>query len=186
MIRRVHITPDALARSPRPVQARFATVADALRATLTLLQPLPEAVIQRWLSSPGGHVIITARQHGFRSGENIFRGRALYDVAWVRLTLFVDDPVAYLTPTGWLLAHIIGWDQPDVRTDQRWRDFVRGVQSGFAAGYGRTEAARSDVNAYLAEGIAWHLVDARGLNAANPRLDKLLRATVFNEAFYRA
>jgi hypothetical protein len=57
------------------------------------------------------------------------------------------------------------------------------VQSGFAAGYGRSEADQADVNAYLAEGIAWHLADARGLNAADPRLHKLLRATIFDESF---
>jgi hypothetical protein len=180
---RVHISPDALARSPGHVAERFETVSDALAATLALLRPLPEALVARWLATPRGHVIIDARQHGFVAGESLFRGRALADVAWVRLALLVDDPVAYLTPVGWLIVRIMGWGQDNIRDDQRWRDFERGVQSGFAAGYGRSEAAQADMNAYLAEGIAWHLADARGLNAADPRLHKLLRATIFDESF---
>jgi hypothetical protein len=180
---RVHISPDALARSPGHVAERFETVSDALAATLALLRPLPEALVARWLATPRGHVVIDARQHGFVAGESLFRGRALADVAWVRLALLVDDPIAYLTPVGWLIARIMGWGQENARDDQRWRDFERGVQSGFAAGYGRSEAARADVNAYLAEGVAWYLADMRGLNAADPRLHKLLRATIFDESF---
>ena len=185
LVQRVHISPDALAHSPGHVAEHFGTVSDALAATLALLRPLPEGVTERWLESPRGHVVIDARRHGFAAGESRFRGRTLQDVAWVKLTLLVDDPVAYLAPVGALIARIIGWRQPDARADQRWRDFERGVQSGFDAGYGRSDAARADVNAYLAEGVAWYLAAPRGLNIADPRLHKLLRATVFSEAFYR-
>jgi len=184
LLARVHISPDALARSPGHVAERFETVSDALTATLALLRPLPEGLTERWLTASRGHVIIDARRHGFTAGESRFRGRALQDAAWVRLVLLVDDPVSYLTPVGALIARISGWGRPNACADHRWRDFERGVQSGFAAGYGRSEAARADVNAYLAEGVAWYLADPRGLNITDPRLYKLLRATVFSEAFY--
>jgi hypothetical protein len=162
LIQRVHISPDALARSPGHVAEHFATVSDALAATLALLHPLPGALVNRWLAEPRGHVVIDARDHGFVAGESTFRGRALQDVARVRLALLVNDPISYLTPASWLIARIIGWGQPGARSDQRWRDFDQGVRSGFAAGYGRSDAAQTDVNAYLAEGIAWYLADARG------------------------
>lgn len=182
---RIHISPDALARSPGHVAEHFDTVSDALTATLALLRPLPSALLERWLAKPRGHVIIDARQHGFTPGESQFRGRDLQDAAWLRLALLVDDTISYLVPAGYLIAHITGWNQPDAREDQRWLDFERGVQSGFKAGYGRSEAARTDVNAYLAEGIAWFLADSRSLNIADPRLYKLLRATIFDDHFYR-
>ncbi len=185
LIQRVHISPDALARSPGHVAERFDTVSDALAATLALLKPLPEALVAHWLAKPRGHVVIDARRHAFVAGQDEFRGRVLQDVAWGRLSLLVDEPTAYLTPVGWLIARIMGWGQPHARDDQRWRDFERGVRSGFAVGYGRSEAARADVNAYLAEGVAWYLADARGLNVADPRLHKLLRATVFDDRFYQ-
>ena len=185
LIQRVHISPDALARSPGHVAEHFDTVSDALVTTLALLRPLPEALVNMWLLEPRGHVVIDAREHGFVAGESTFRGRVLQDAAWARRALLVDDPITYLTPAGWLFARIIGWGQPDARSDQRWLDFERGVRSGFVAGYGRSDAARTDVNAYLAEGIAWYLADTRGLNTEDPRLHKLLRATVFNDRFYQ-
>jgi len=186
LIPRIHISPEALARSPGHVSEHFDTVSDALAATLAILQPLPRALVDLWLAQPRGHIVIDAQEHGFVTGESLFRGRALQDAAWLRLALLVDDPIAYLTPVGVLIARIIGWGQPHARHDQRWRDFERGVRSGFAAGYGRSEAARADVDAYLAEGVAWYLADASGLNIEDPRLHKLLRASVFNEAFYQA
>ncbi len=186
LISRIHISPEALARSPGHVSEHFDTVSDALAATLALLQPLPRALVDLWLAQPRGHVVIDALEHGFVTGESVFRGRALLDVAWLRLTLLVDDRIAYLTPAGWLIARIIGWAQPHARDDQRWRDFERGVRSGFAAGYGRSQAARTDADAYLAEGIAWYLADPKSLNIVDPRLYKLLRATVFDEYFHRS
>ena len=181
---RIHISPEALARSPGHVSERFATGVAAMQATLAYLRPLPPTLVQRWLAQERGHIVIDASQHRFEPGSCAFRGRWLEDVAWVKLALLVDDPIRFLTPVGALIAHLIGWGETPGRDAQPWRDFVRGVQSGFEAGYGRSDAARCDVDAYLAEGIAWYLTDRRGLNVENPRLEKLLRATVFNNAWH--
>lgn len=180
---RVHVSPDALARSPGHVGTRFATGMAAMRATQAYLRPLPDALVRLWLARDRGHIVIDAVRQGFRPGMSAFRGRRLEDVAWVRLTLLAEDPIAYLTPVGALIAHLIGWGESPEEKGQPWRDFARGVWSGFEAGYGRSDAARADVDAYLAEGIAWYLADRRGLNVENPRLEKLLRATLFNEAW---
>ena len=183
---RIHIAPDALARSPGHVTERFRTGVEAMRATLSLLRPLPHALAERWLAEPRGHIVIDAVRHGFEPGAGVFRARALEDVAWVRLALLADDPVAYLTPVGALIARLIGWAGTPERAGQAWRDFARGVRSGFEAGYGRSDAARTCEDAYLAEGIAWFLVDRRDLNASDPRLEKLLRATVFDDRWIRS
>jgi hypothetical protein len=180
---RIHIAPDALARSPGHVRERYANAAAVMQATLAYLRPLPPALVARWLRREEGHVVIDAMRHGFRAGENPWRDRVLRDVAWVRLRLLVDEPVDYLAPVGALIAWLIGWGRMQGPDTQPWRDFEQGVRSAFAAGYGRSEMARADVDAYLAEGIAWFLADRRGLNLADPRLEKLLRATVFNEAW---
>ncbi len=185
LISRVHFESGALARSPGHVRQRYPTPAAAMKATLHYLQPLPEALIARWLAEDRGHIIIQASQHGFELGKSRFRRRWLEDVAWVRITLLVDDPIDYLMPVAALLASLIGWGSTPDQATQPWQDFVRGVRSSFDAGYGRRDEARADVDAYLAEGIAWYLVDRRGLNITNPRLEKLLRATVFNEAWCR-
>ena len=180
---RVHVSPDALARSPGHVRERFPTPVAAMRATLAYLRPLPNALMRLWLAQDRGHIVIDAVRQGFRPGMSEFRGRRLEDAAWVRLALLADDPIAFLSPVGALILHLIGWGAPPEEKGRAWRDFARGVRSGFEAGYGRSDAARADVDAYLAEGVAWYLADRRGLNVADPRLEKLLRATIFNESW---
>ncbi len=174
-----------LARAPEEVRSRFATPGQVMQATLAYLRPLPPALIARWLAQEGGHIVIDHARHGFDQGPCAFRGRELSQVAWIRIDLLVADPITYLHPVGKLLAHILGWtSSPQPRT-QAWRDLVQGVRRGFNAGYGRDQAARSSPIDYLAEGIAWYLVDRRAFNVADPRLEKLLRATVFNPSWYR-
>jgi len=181
---RIHISPDALARSPGHIRERYGTGIAAMQATWAYLRPLPEALIKQWLARKRGHIIIDAVQQGFQPGTNRFRARQLEDVAWVKLTLLADDPRAYLMPVGALIAHLIGWGQTHHRENQPWRDFLGGVRAGFEAGYGHSSAAQVDMGVYLAEGIAWYLVDRRELNIENPQLEKLLRATVFNNDWY--
>ncbi len=185
LLLRVHVTPDAVTHSSREVRARFETGVQALKATLAMLEPLPKALVSRWLRTDDGHVIINASQHAFTWEKTDFRGRSWYGVAWVRLSWLLQDPIRYLTPIGILIAHKIGWEQTPQPQNQPWRDFVQGVLAGFKAGYGRSPSSQHHPIHYLAEGIAWHLVDSRQFNIENPQLQKLLRRTVFSEDWYR-
>ncbi len=182
---RVHVTHDAVARSPRAVQEWCKTGVQALTTTIAMLEPLPQALLSRWLQTEDGHVIINAHRHDFTTEAAAFRGRSLSGVAWVNLQWLLQDPVLYLMPIGVLIAHKIGWGKANQPKNQPWQDFVRGVLSGFEAGYGRHQAALRHPGYYLAEGIAWYLVDSRQLNIENPRLQKLLRRTLFSETWYR-
>jgi hypothetical protein len=182
---RIHIQPDALARSPGHVSEHFANSASALSGVLDQLRDLPEPLIKRWLIEPSGHIILNNQQHGFVPGDNMFRQRTLVDVAWLKLAL-VNDAVRFLTPVGTLIARIVGWEQttaiePALRG---WEQFVGGVQSCFRAGYGISAEAQQDAGAYLAEGIAHYLTDRRSLNRHDPRLEKLLATIIFNPSAY--
>jgi hypothetical protein len=183
---RIHILPEALARSPGHVSEHFANPASALSGVLSQLQDLPESLVGRWLAAPGGHIILNHRQHGFVPGDNVFRSRILVDAAWLKLAFMVDE-VRFLMPAGHLIAKIAGWEQETTVEPALggWDQFVGGVQSCFRAGYGISAEARADVTAYLAEGIAHYLADRRSLNRHDPRLEKLLAATLFDPRAYR-
>lgn len=198
---RVHIVSGSLAASPGHVTEHFATPAAALDATRPWLLHLPDPLLAQWLAAPGGHVVLNAGQHGFVPGDNIYQGRTLVDVAWLKLAVYPDDPVAFLAPLGHLIAHLLGWSSglssysgaqaqptldPAAPVLRAWEQFVSGVQSCFRAGYGLGTAAQTDATAYLAEGIAAYLDDRRRLNIRDPRLDKLLASTVFRETSYSA
>lgn len=189
----MHIVSGSLAASPGHVTEHFATPAAALSAAGSWLQRLPDPLFVCWLASPGGHIVLNADRHGFAQGESMYQGRTLVDVAWLRLAVYPDDRVGFLTPVGHLISHLVGWGSgeqgqpafvapaPALRA---WDQFASGVQSCFQAGYGLSAASRSDTTVYLAEGIAAYLDDRRRLNVRDPRLEKLLAATLFRESAY--
>ena len=183
---RIHILPGALARSPGHVSEHFANPASALSGVLSRLQDLPEPLVRRWLAAPRGHIILNDQRHGFVSGGNTFRQRSLDDVAWMKLSVVAED-VRFLTPVGHLISRIVGWEQgTEVEPALKgWEQFEGGVQSCFLAGYGISAEAQQDVGDYLAEGIAHYLIDRRSLNRHDPRLEKLLAATLFDPKAYR-
>ena len=153
---------------------------------LTQIGDLPKPLSERWLATSRGHIVLNHQQHGFVSGDSLFRQRILVDVAWLKLA-FIADAVRFLTPVGRLVVNIVGWGQaPEVEPALKgWEQFVGGVQGCFRAGYGISLEAQQDVGVYVAEGIAHFLVDRRSLNRHDPRLEKLLAATLFDPAAYR-
>ena len=185
MIERIHILPGTLARSPGHVSEQWPTPMRAVRTVAQWLAPLPPALRQRWLSSPAGHIVLNPDHHGFVSGPQRVGARERQDVAWLKPAL-LPDRAAFLLPVGEWLVWLIGWGEetPFEPALKAWDQFESGVRSCFRAGYGLSPAARSRVDAYLAEGAARYLADRRGLNLDDPRLEKLLRATLFNQAAY--
>ncbi len=181
---RLHILPTTLAASPAQVRERFATPMALLHVVAAGLAPLPMPLRERWLAAPGGHLVLTPDRHGFVPGPQPFRQDTLIDVAWLQASLWLSDRTAFYEPVGWLVYHLLG-DRFDLTAASPWVSFWQGVRSGWQAGYGIGEAARRDAVGYLVEGIAGYLGDRRALNRRDPRLEKLLAATLFNPHFYR-
>ncbi len=187
---RTHIVAGSLAASPGHIVEHFPTPAAALNSLVPWLQGLPDPLLAHWLAIPGGHVVLNAERHGFTRGESTYGDRTLEDVAWLRLALYPQDRLAYLSPLGYLIACLLGWPVggPASRAPilKAWEDFTLGVQDSFRPGYGLSDKARTDETAYLAESIAAYLDDRRSLNARDPRIEKLLAATVFKASSYLA
>jgi hypothetical protein len=179
--------PDTLAHSPGRITEHFATPMAALAATERLLSPLPEPLRLRWLAAPDGHIVLNPSIHTFSPGPNQVYKRTLQNVAWVRASDLVDDPVAFLAPAGQLIHHLIldRWQLQRLPASAVWAQFWGGVQSCHRAGYAGTVEARADAGLYLAEGIARWLADRRAFNLHDPRLEKLLAATIFDASFYK-
>jgi len=184
---RLHILPTTLTRSPAQVRERFATPMALWQVVAPELAPLPLPLRERWLAAPGGHLVLTPDRHGFVPGPQPFRRETLTDVAWLRAALWLSDRTAFYEPVGWLVYHLLcdRFDLEAAAATAPWASFWQGLQSGWQAGYGLGEAARCDVVGYLVAGIAGYLGDRRALNQRDPRLEKLLAATVFNAHFYR-
>lgn len=184
---RLHILPETLARSPTPVGERFPTPMALLAAVAQGLTPLPLPLREAWLAAPGGHLVLTPDRHGFAPGPQPVRREMLADVAWLRASLWLTDRTTFYEPVGWLVCHLLRdrFDLEAAASVTSWASFWRGLESGRQAGYGLSEAARGETSAYLAEGVAAYLGDRMALNERDPRLEKLLAATLFNPQFYR-
>ena len=177
---RIFIQPGALAASPGHVSEQFPTATAAMAAMAARLQALPPPLIDRWLADPGGYILLNAARHAFVAGPNPYRGRTLIDVAWVQLRRWRDCAAA-LQPVAALILHLAAGSAAVAPAG--WAQFWAGAHSCFAAGYGRSPAARADVHSYLIEGIADFLCDHPALNVADPRLQKLLAATLFHRDY---
>lgn len=185
LLPRIHTTPDLLARSSGRVTSRYDTPMTAINALLLQLSLLPVPLLHTWLQHPRGHIVINPQYHGYKPGFQPVVSRTLQDVAWIKLTYSLSDPILYLTPVGALISQLLGWKKPDsVAVLKNWKSFRQGVESCFRAEYGRSEVARENIDSYMAEGIANYLVDRRQLNIQDPALEKLLRATVFQARAY--
>ncbi|NOZ71892.1 MAG: hypothetical protein GXP38_08255, partial [Chloroflexi bacterium] len=165
LLPRIHTTPDLLARSSGRVTSRYDTPMAAINALLLELSLLPVPLLHTWLQHPRGHIVINLQHHGYKPGIQPVASRTLQDVAWIKLAYSLSDPILYLTPVGALISQLLGWKKPDSAAIlKNWTSFCRGIESCFRAEYGRSEAAREDIDCYLAEGIAAYLVDRRKLN----------------------
>ncbi len=184
---RIHILPATLAQSPGSVSAALPLPTRLMAATEGLLAPLPAPLIDRWLAAESGHIVIDAYAHNFIAGPNQVHKRVLQDVAWVRASILVEDAATFLIPAGQLILHLIRdrWRLEQQPAPAAWVQFWSGVLSCHRAGYAATPEARANAGLYLAEGIARWLVDRRSLNLEDPRLEKLLAATLFDAHFYR-
>ncbi|MEM4724162.1 MAG: hypothetical protein QXP01_04050, partial [Candidatus Hadarchaeum sp.] len=59
-----------------------------------------------------------------------------------------------------------------------------GIAELFRLGYGFDAEACRDVRSYFARSLALYLHDRRALNVADPRMERLLRTTLFADAFW--
>lgn len=184
---RIHILPDTLAHSPASVIAAFPLPTRLLAATRQMLAPLPAPLVEAWLRDESGHIVIGSATHAFIPGPNTVFKRQLGDVAWVQASRLVEDAAGFLIPAGRLIHCLIlnRWRLPRQPNPAVWEQFWAGLVSCHRAGYAASQEALADIDLYLAEGIARWLADRRRLNLHDPRLEKLLAATLFDASFYK-
>lgn len=189
---KIHVAADAYAGSGRAAQARFPSGWSAAIETVRLLGALPEDAIHWWAEQPAGHLLLTAGDDSYADflavDEVELRGVAQLPMAWL-----VDEPARALAAALRPLDHLLGCGGgPDGRwlsngggISSRWQRVGAEIAQLFPLGYGPTEASRQDPHAYLAEGLALALQARRQLNAQDPKLERLLAASLLSNGFWR-
>ena len=191
---KLHLVPGALARAPTSLSERFDNPWAAVEALKRQLHPFPTGLLSFWAAQERGHVLIGARERGYVPGPQQCGQRALDGVAHVPLADLAAADARPLVLIGHLLDHLLGchgaaegaWLSEGGGITPRWREVGRQVRELFGLGYGQSEAAQRDPQVYFAEGLAAYCRERRGLNVADPLLERLLRRTVMSGAFWAA
>ncbi len=180
---KLHAFPGAHAHSPGTL----------LKALLRQLNPLPTGLLRWWAAHPRGHVVIVSEGRGYVPGPQTAGVYALDGVAWVGAEAVLTKEPGPLEAIAHLLDHLLGcngevegpWLSEGGGVSPPWREVGARLHSLFTLGYGATKEAQTNPRAYFAWGFVLNLRDPGALNAADPRLQRLLRTTLLSEGFWR-
>ncbi len=189
---KIHVAADAYAGSGRAAQSRFPSAWSAAMETARLLADLPEGAIHWWAEQPAGHLLLTADDDSYAAtlsmdGEEL-QGVALLPMAWL-----VGERARALAAALRPLDHLLGcgggtdgrWLSEGGGINPRWQRVGEQIAQLFPLGYGATEASRQNPRVYLAEGLALALRDRQRLNTQDPKLERLLAASLLAAGFWR-
>jgi len=188
---KIHVADGAYAASGRGVQGRFASGWSAALHVAQLLGGLPDAALGWWAEQPGGHLLLTSGDDGYRAAlavdEELRQGVACLPLAWV-IEGNREGLAAALRP----LDHLLGcagaeghWLSEGGGITPRWARIGGQIAGLFRLGYGESPASRQNAHAYLAEGLALALINRRRLNVNDPKLERLLFASLLSEGFWQ-
>ena len=191
LVEKVHIQPGADRRLPS--QAPFLTAWGGGIHLVSLLGDLPDALLGWWASQSAGHIVLTTVEASYLPGAVAVGSRTRAGVARIPLTLIAKDPLAALSLALYPLDHLLGcrgdeaghWLSAGGGIAPAWMEIGRQIHSLFELGYGISPEAQKSPQAYLAQGLVIALHDARQLNTADPKLDRLLHGSLLNEGFCR-
>ena len=188
---KIHIRPGTLARLP---SAQAETLSSPLALARRLLQPLsacPSTMLRCWAGHPRGHAVIGWQAHIYRPGRQAVGRRELDGVAWISARRLLAE-AGLAGPIANIFDHLLGsdgqadgpWLSDGTARNAVWQEVADRLQRQFRLGYG-PEEAMADPHAYFAWGLCSYLEDRRKLNATDPGLERLLRSTLFDPAFWR-
>lgn len=188
---KIHVAEGAYAASGRAVQGRFASGWSAALQLARLLGGLPDAALVWWAAQPGGHLLLTSGDDGYRpslavDGE-MRQGVACLPLGWV-IESNREGMAAALRP----LDHLLGcagaegrWLSEGGGITPRWARIGGQIAGLFRLGYGESPASRQNPHAYLAEGLALALINRRRLNVNDPKLERLLFTSLLSDGFWQ-
>ncbi len=185
---RLHVERHALRVSPPAVRRRFAHAWAPADRLLESLGAWPAGLLAYWLDAPAGHVVFTAGPSAYLPGALPWRQGELQAVAQISLADVLGDARAALNIIAQLADHLLGsrgaaggpWLSDGAGATAELSVVGRRIASLARLGYGPSEP-----HAYFAWAFTGYWLDRRALNVADPNVERLLRNTLWNEAFWR-
>ena len=185
---RLHVERGALEASPLEVRRFFEHAWAPADLLLSRMSGWPAGLVSFWLQAPAGHIIFCCEASTYLPPGLPWYGEHLRGVARVSLADLLGDGRPALEVVAHLVDHLLGshgqpdgpWLSDGAGVTPRLEEVGCRVQSLARLGYGPGEPHR-----YFAWAFAGYWLNRRGLNAADPNVERLLRTTVCSEAFWR-
>lgn len=190
---RARLMPDLLAQSPPWVRGVFDHSWAPMRALSQQVRQLPPQLWSQLLSGESGYAVICTGDSRYVPGPASIRRRQLVNVAFVSVEDLAAANERPLHVLGHLIDHHLGcggdvegpWLSEGGGAPERWRQAGQRLSELYALGHAIDPVARSGVRDYFAQSLALYCLDRQRLNVADPLIDKWLRTTLWDEAFWK-
>lgn len=188
---KIHLSYRLMDQSPRRVTEQFASLWAPVETLVQCLYPLPTALVRFLAHIPQGHIVLVPKLSRYEPDTRLLFTQELGAIAFISLTDLVEKPLRAFQVVGHLLDHLLGcqgipqgkWLSDGQGINCFWLEIGQQIPKLFRLGYGIDDIAQANPRNYLARSVAWYLQTHQELNAADPLIEKLLRQTLFSEAF---
>ncbi len=189
VVQKVHVDPRALPSTSASEDPGLERPWQAALSLARWMASLPGEALDWWAQAAAGHVVLASDGPEYR----LLDADGRHAVVRIPALWTVQEPQRALSWALMPLDHLLGcWGKSDGRwlsdgggIAQAWQEVGRQIARYFALGYGLTPDGQGDPHRYLAEGWAAALMAPRTLNTADPKLYRLLRATLLSPGFWR-
>jgi len=187
------IVPGTVARAPRSIARHFESDWAPVERLAAHLVCLPDGALRFLATIQGGHILVAPDTEGYFIGEQSVRQRTLWNVAYIPLAALLDPADRRpLQVVAQLLDHYLGclgaqegpWLSEGGGYNARWQAVGCRILQLAGLGY-LSEGNPLTPRAYFARALAWYCHDRRGLNVADPKMQRLLADTIMNDGFWR-
>lgn len=158
-----------------------------------MLGRLPAALLDELCQAKGGYFVIWSGDTGYVPGLWWDDDRALSAVALLNAQELEAAKMPPYRVLAQLVDHLLGslTDTPVGFISQghcaspSWSDFHRRLLAAHSLGYAESEAIHQSPSEYFAWAFACYCLDKRQLAAVDAQAYRLLRSTIFSDAYWR-
>lgn len=163
-----------------------------MKALVRQISCIPASAWDYLLGCDHGFAVVVSGESSYLPGPAAVHGRTLTNVAFISVEDLALDNEKPLHVVGHLLDHHLGcggdpegrWLSEGGGVTPAWQEAGSRLPEIFALGYALDAVAGANVRDYFAQSLALYCWDRRRLNVADPQIERWLRHTLWDEAFW--
>ena len=190
LVSKMGIEPGMLRRASPQVAGQYDSQWAPVEELASRLERLPAGTLQFLANHPNGYLVVSSRSR-YEPDDVVVGERSRTNVAFFDIG-DLNSPFTCIRVAANLVDHLLGCDG---KPDGLWLSDGGGITPALAEvgeqisrrfdlGYAITQEAGRSRHDYLAHSLAWYIEDRRKLNVADPQIERLLKRSLMDEAFW--